>query len=360
MPDYSQGEQSKEWDRSSSTKGPDEFRNMARPVDYPEIVIWKNAQLKATPTRVRPGESILLEASFDSSAQNLGESIIILSSQRGAKNVPLKMERVRDRYYSGTLTFNERDSGVFDYSVWVSDMQNKAKYISDTLKVAVAPDVRKQKLLYMEISDLSTLAVAGTKNPLYLYAYDLKAHNREEERYDLTLPAVGTEYRFEDESLAAVTEDGFLHALAPGKTVLHATYQSLSASLEVRIEPPHIWPPAPKINPAELPAASTVLSPADGAVVERDTKVFFEVTPFDTSKGHGYDGSDWIVLDERGRKRAYLSNNSEKATWIPPLSGKYKWRVRHFYKGAPFAEDDSYTPWTTVIVVPNSQDVKGK
>lgn len=284
-----------------------------------------------------------------------------LCTSKGVQN-SVPMGRVGTRHYRETVTFKENDIGIFEYGVAVPDAWNKVIYVSNKARAGVAPDVEKQELILLQFPDTTHYSIVGLKEVLHLYALDSKG-----KRYDLASPAIGTKYRFEDESLALVTEDGFLQALAPGETVLHADYQSLSASVEVKILPDIPPLPSTETNPEDRPAVPTVISPAEGTVVERETKVFFEVTSFDASKGHRYEFSSWSVIDENGHERGYLNNESEKATWIPPLSGQYKWRMMYSYaapltggKGSPFEKkDDSYyTPWTTLIVVPNSQDVK--
>jgi hypothetical protein len=345
-----QGEQSQEWNR---TKGPDEFRNKSAPQEENPMTVKENIQLKATPTHIHPGESIVLEAFCDSDTKNLGNDLLVIYVNRGKGNGVLPIRRVGKRHYRETVRFKETESGVFDYGIAVPDLQNNTSYVSNKVRVLVAPDVKKQELVDLRFSDNTLRSTVGMKEVLDLYGYGRKG-----ERYNLAIPAIGTVYRFEDESLATVTEEGLLHVLAPGKTTLHASYQSLSTSVEVDIDPRPTLPPT-KTNPEDRPAAPIVISPVEGTVVERETKVYFEVTPFDTSKGHRYQFSSWSVIDERGRDRASLNNESERATWIPPLSGSYRWRMMHEYEGSPFNADDSYyTPWTTLIVVPNSQDVK--
>jgi hypothetical protein len=302
-----------------------------------------------------------LEAFFEPDAKNLGGDILAVCTSKGVEN-SVPMRRVGNRHYRETVTFKENDVGVFEYGVAVPDIWNKVVYVSNKARVGVAPDVDKQELILLKFPDTTHYAAVGLRDVLHLYAYDRKGKS-----YDLASPGIGTTYRFEDESLATVTEDGLLQAFAPGNTMLYASYQSLSASVEVKLSQPTPLPPLAVTDPEGRPAVPTVISPLEGTVVERETKVIFEVTSFDVSKGHRYGFSSWSIIDENGHERGYLRNESEKGTWIPPLSGRYKWRMMYSYsapltggEGSPFGEkDDSYyTPWTTLIVVPNSQDVK--
>jgi predicted permease len=350
-----QKEESREWYRG---KGPDEFRNMQPPLESDPMTIKENVRLTATPEHVPPGGSVVLEAFFDPDAKNLGSDILAICTRKGVEN-SVPMRRVGNRHYRETVTFEESDTGVFEYAVAVPDAWNKMVYVSNKTRIGVAPDVEKQDLIFLKFSNPTLHSSVGLKEVLHLYAHDRKGKT-----YDITSPAVGTEYRFEDESLATIAEDGIFQAFAPGETVLYATYQSLSTSVEVKISPPSpSLPPTTETPLEDRPAVPTVISPVEGTVVERETKVFFEVTSFDVSKGHKYWRSSWIIADEHGHERAYLRNESEKGTWIPPLSGTYQWRMRYAYEGSPIGivKDDSYyTPWTILIVVPNSQDVKGK
>ncbi|GHV37357.1 hypothetical protein FACS1894187_13870 [Synergistales bacterium] len=346
-------EESREWYRSL---GPDEMGSMQPEPQKDPITIKEIIQLKAIPTRVRPGESFVLDAVFGPDAKNLGKDVLASRNARqGGMPYMFTLKRVGERHYQETISFKDTDSGAFDYAVAVIDARSKAAYASNKVTVYVAPDVEKQQIVSLRFSPDMVITYPNQKTRPGLWG-----NTRNSKRYELSEPGMGTVYSIEDESIATVTDDGQIEGHSQGKTILHAQYQSLSAYAEVFVgKPSPDFPKSVEPSMEDRPAIPAIISPVDGTVVERETKVFFEVSSFDVSKGHQYWGSDWVVVDERGLDRAHLTNESEKATWVPPLSGKYRWRMRHAYKGSPFRPDDSYyTPWTTLIVVPHSSDVK--
>jgi hypothetical protein len=349
-------EESREWYRKT---GPDEMGNI-RPLiqNNPKVAKMTDKeiiQLKATPTRVRPGESFVLEAVFGSDAKNLGRDVLASRVHNGYMPHMFTLRRVEERRYRETISFEKTDSGIFDYTVAVPDAKNKAVYTSNKATVYVAPDVEKEEIISLRFDSNILITYPDGKTRI-----KLNGHTGGSKMYELENPGMGTTYRIEDESIATVTEDGQLEGHSQGRTILHAQYQSLSAEVKVLVDKPSpSYPDDDKPNIEDRPAVPKIISPVDGTVAERETKVFFEVGSFDVSKGHQYKFSNWIVVDERGLDRAYLINKKEKATWIPPLSGTYRWRMRYVYNGVPVRADDSYyTPWTTLIVVPHSSDIK--
>ncbi|MEG1825137.1 MAG: hypothetical protein RR501_10210 [Cloacibacillus sp.] len=73
----------------------------------------------------------------------------------------------------------------------------------------------------------------------------------------------GTSYSIEDGTIAQVTEDGMLTALAPGKTVLKAVNKELSTELKIYVIPFAVIPYDEKVDPEDPP-----VDPADEISVD--------------------------------------------------------------------------------------------
>jgi len=69
-------------------------------------------------------------------------------------------------------------------------------------------------------------------------------------------------------------------------------------------------------------------------------RIQLEATPFDSSKGHTFDGSGWGVFkvdpdtgERRGRVAELRRGNSERAEWTPVGPGIFEWSVGYGYIG---------------------------
>ena len=294
-------------------------------------------ELRATPTRIRPGQTVRLEAIPSSETPNLGSWILARS---GSMDLVSLGRQWFGNNYRGTFRSGPLDAGRRTFRVMTT-----AGHHSNSVSIVIEPDYRQLSRIF-----LSASGILQRENPRITVREGnttqatLFAETRRGRRKLLNSPALGVYWTVDDESVAKIIghdHNGIvLKGLTRGNTTLRAVYGTLRAEAPVIVSPPSPGrlggPPEPP--PAEPPRP---IKPLDGFVGRVGERIHLEATPFDISKGHIFLRSAWSVrwvdpeTGKRGPQMAYLrSGNSERAEWIPKRAGTYEWVMTYFYNTA--------------------------
>ena len=301
-----------------------EFRQFTDTANSRETI-----ELRVTPTRIRPGQTVRLEAIPSSETPDLGSWIL------AGPRASLGRRWLRNRY-RGTFRSGALETGKFTFRVMTT-----VGHHSNSVTIVVEPDYRRLSRIF-----LSAMGMLQRENPRisvqegYTTQPTLFAETRRGRRIVLSTPGLDVHWTVDDDSVAKITHnDGsiVLKGLARGSTTLRAVYGTLRAEAPVRVSPPSPrrlgGPPEPP--PAEPPRP---IKPLDGFVGRVGERIHLEATSFDISKGHIFHGSNWGVYwidPETGRRCRRMAGlgfgNSERAEWIPRRAGIYEWEVTYSY-----------------------------
>ena len=300
-------------------------------------------ELRVTPTRVRPGESVRFEAIPSSETPDLGSRVGF--TNRNFPGAPLRRRWFRNEY-QGSLRLHV--PGVDSFRI-----VTPYGYHSNSVSVVVAPDYRQLSWIYISRGFYSN----GTPMPVSMIEGVTTSHIHvrarggrrltllgfREDRFILSSPALGIQWTVDDESIARIvgeSSDGILlRGLTLGRTTLRARYGSLEAEIAVYVNQrpslPQFWNRPPG---ARRPRP---VNPPDGFVGRVGERLRLEVTPFDSPRGYTFARSSWRVFmidpatgRRRGTEMATLGGgDSEKAEWTPIGPGTFEWEVTYNYIG---------------------------
>lgn len=194
---------------------------------------------------------------------------------------------------------------------------------------------RVEFLVRANVHDVASLAFYG--RPVISQgehiALDLEAVYGSGKALDVSSPTVGTQYRVADPSVLAVQEDGSVLGLKPGETTLFASFGGKGASQDIHVVATAREPDFITALSLHKPVAPVPVSPANGVSVVRGNTITLKVTPFDTTQGHVFYASSWVIKDIATDTEVALlpDGTAEYANWTPTRPGTYSWSMRYIY-----------------------------
>ena len=284
-------------------------------------------ELRATPTRVRPGETVQLEAIPSPGTSALGSWVLAIQDRwnyvsLGRQWFGNNYQRRISMQWAGTHTFR---------------VITAAGHHSNSVSILVAPDCSQLSRIYLADGcgsqrEREMISIPeGNTIQLTLFGPGLG-----EGRSNLSMLKFGARLTVENESIAKVMHDHdgiLLKGLTQGRTTLRARYGSLEAETPVEVRPSFSRRSGGPLEPP-LPSGPLPVKPLDGFVGHVGERIHLEVASFDISMGHTFRESSWSVswidpeTGERSRVMASLRDgNSERAEWIPRRAGTYEWRM---------------------------------
>ena len=298
-------------------------------------------ELRVTPTRVRPGETVWFEAIPSPETPDLGPR---LGLRLGAQNFNFATLRRGwfENIYRGSLRM-----GRFDAAAYTVRIVTPHGHHSNSVTVVVAPDCSQLSWITVHQRRISPLAIrigitegATTSPPISLRAEGIRG-----ERFFLSSPALGIYWTIDDENIAQIVEERVngivLKGISRGGTRLRARYGSLEAEAIVIVGPREIPPMTSDHLPRPEPPRQ--LTPPDGFIGRAGERIQLEATPLDSSKGHTFTGSYWRVymlhpltgqrISGASAVASLRNGRGERAEWTPPGPGVFEWRVAYGFTG---------------------------
>lgn len=317
-----------------------------------DILNVQAIKLKVSKNTIYSGGEVHFEAIPSSAIKtNLPDQITLFTKGELSKTVILSKAWFRN-VYRGTLKFDKPTAGFFRFAVLMLPLSIQEKnsaifYTSNTVDVRVKPRLSDISTIFLDEGKL--FLFEGMESPLYLRAKGVNGL-----LYDISSPEIGVSYAIDDETIAVVSWDEgsgrypAVYGRKAGRTKLRALFYNLVAEVDLYVSPPdhdmghYVEPPKP-----ERPYP---IAPTEGMVFHKGVTIRFEVSSFDTSKGHVFDSSWWSIKDPRGREIAYLhKGESNVAEWTPRVSGTFEWSVEFSYRGEHSGFTDASHPVSIVI-----------
>jgi len=219
-------------------------------------------ELRITPARVRPGETVWFEAIPSSETPDLGPGLRLWLGGRDF-HLPSLSRGWFGNTYRGSFRTSPGHAVVYTFRI-VTPLGHH----SNTASVVVAPDCSQlswirihRGVLYPPTTTVGIIEGSTTSPPIELLAESRRGWMffGPRERFFLSSPALGIQWIIEDESIAVIAEergDGIvLKGLARGETTLRARYGSLEAQVRINVMPPFMVHPddqPPPPSPSRL------------------------------------------------------------------------------------------------------------
>ena len=311
--------------------------------------IRETIELKVTPSRIRPGESVRFEAVPSPETPPLPRSVF-LSANPSSHNTTISRWWF-GKIYSGSLRFKPTDSGVYNFHIstfprYDAKEGRMISHNSNSVNVVVAPDISRLYEIYLVKAPSSRIMGQiyireGATTRLRLHATGLGG-----EKFDITASETGTRWTVGDESIATIEEERYdilLKGLVPGQTTLNARYGSMEFQIHVNV----VLPPAEYVIHYWISSPRSI-APNDDTTIYLGDTIQFVVSP--DVRIHGPNPLvEWRFVKitrsiVRPMHYAALPNYGHVFEWTPTEEGVYDWHVRYVYSMT--SEDVEASNWS--------------